>query len=696
MAQLDLLAVQNAPVMRALNRHKSPPATLSALAEAVGRDKSNLQKTMKAMEAAGLVDGFALTEAGMEQLRAIGRAEHGRDGLLPEGVAALRHDQIRVAKHNARTFSGLTGEEIDALADTLLQEGLKQPPHVRPAGEDGLHALAFGERRWRAWGRLIERGQWEADRRILCALETGSDLDVEMAAVVENSQHAGLSNLEWGEEFNRLAAAHNLDGKQIAARSGMTIRYVQIAMKVAREAPEDAKQKFRAGEKDWTWLRDQVGEKKKPAIELPPMARVALVELAWLGLAKPTEVGGEPGYTRVWLQPTGGPLMQLYERKLINWRFGHHGDVYAKVLRHSRPEVDEWLKSIGFDAAPFPAMDKVREEVLGGLENSALAGKGLLKTRELNRPEPAERPAPPPAEPVEDLGTEGDRQLQPAPEPEPDGREPAALDDVHGMATGVPPAADVPAVPAPDDGAYVAALNLRLIMLETAAAVRDRGEQLPGGVWAVRVRDWTRDRVAEQLQRDRYLLFSQAGTQGWRCALSPTGYAWLKSEGYPVDADGKPGVTPADVYDAWMGWRGQFPHAVAFPDGCQTAWLNPPAAEAAAHADQAGAPKPSFQSPLGRQILDALDEDRAEEAEASAEAAPPVGTVHAPAADISTHALLRALRHLDHALGEAHAIVAKGLSRKLTADDARQFNLLSDAARAAAAPFLTANHGEAA
>jgi hypothetical protein len=264
------------------------------------------------------------------------------------------------------------------------------------------------------------------------------------------------------------------------------------------------------------------------------------------------------------------------------------------------------------------------------------------------------------------------------------------------MATGVPPAADVTAVPAPDDGAYVAALNLRLIMLETAAAVRDRGEQLPGGVWAVRVRDWTRDRVAEQLQRDRYLLFSQAGTQGWRCALSPTGYAWLKSEGYPIDADGKPGVTPADVYDAWMGWRGQFPHAVAFPDGCQTAWLNPPAAAAEARRRPAEPPKPSFQSPLGRQILDALDEDRADEAEASAEAAPPFATVHAPAADISTQALLSALRHLDHALGEAHAIVAKGLSRKLTADDARQFKLLADAARASAAPFLNASHSEAA
>jgi ParB-like chromosome segregation protein Spo0J len=144
-----------------------------------------------------------------------------------------------------------------------------------------------------------------------------------MAAVVENAQHAGLSNLEWGEEFNRLATKHNLDGKQIAVRSGKAIRHVQIAMKVAREAPAEAKAKFRAGEKDWTWLRDQVGEKKKPAIDLQPMAKVALVELAYLCRTAPAELRGQPGYTRIWELPTGGPLMQLHHKKLINWGFGH-------------------------------------------------------------------------------------------------------------------------------------------------------------------------------------------------------------------------------------------------------------------------------------------------------------------------------------------------------------------------------------
>jgi hypothetical protein len=66
-------------------------------------------------------------------------------------------------------------------------------------------------------------------------------------------------------------------------------------------------------------------------------------------------------------------------------------------MRHSHPEIDEWLTSLDFDAKPFAAMDKVRDEALGSLENSALAGRAVFKTRELNEPERTYEPEPGPS-----------------------------------------------------------------------------------------------------------------------------------------------------------------------------------------------------------------------------------------------------------------------------------------------------------
>jgi ParB/RepB/Spo0J family partition protein len=289
---LTALAVQNIDVLQALQA--GGHTTLSALAEAVGRDKSNLSKTLKALEAGGLVVAAAglpiLADPGAAAIAAWGRA----NGEGDEGAAAgdapyrlLRHDEIVPDPANAR--QDFDEGELAELAESMFALGMKQKPCVRPEPTpDGRYVLTMGERRWRAWGLLIASRRWSVSREEPCWLdEATGDAERAEGSLVENLQRSDLNHAEIAEGFEALATKHGRSNREIADRCGKTIEFVQQHRRLTR-LPENDLERVRRKELPLHDALKLLAEPKagaEPEAHKPmPLAaplRLALVELAW-------------------------------------------------------------------------------------------------------------------------------------------------------------------------------------------------------------------------------------------------------------------------------------------------------------------------------------------------------------------------------------------------------------------------------
>lgn len=256
-ASLNLLAVQNAPALRALrDRPDGGWPSVTALAAHLKRDNSNLTKTLNKLEDDGLIAFnplmHGLTEAGAAQLAMIDRAENGAgdepgssQDAAGGGVVFVRHAQIIADKDNARRDweSDEAKDELDGLRQDILQNGLLQNLVVRAAGEvipasltvaQGgafkaglpLYVLVGGERRWRAIEEAMFDGDWEEDRLIPCRLLETDDLGHRLAALAENLQRRNLNPIEKANAFDGLAQA-GLTNKEIAERVSSTPEHVQ-------------------------------------------------------------------------------------------------------------------------------------------------------------------------------------------------------------------------------------------------------------------------------------------------------------------------------------------------------------------------------------------------------------------------------------------------------------------------------------
>lgn len=248
MTALNPLAVQNAALLRELGK-EGPAETVSAIARRIGRDESNVRKSIKLLIAEGLAqDPMCLTVEGGLQVAAIDRAENGEgkpgssDGLPDDHVLAA-HAQLMPDPDNARKDwdSEEAIADLAELAESIDQRGLLQNPMVKLApadlqipGQPTTYMLDGGERRWRAIGRLIADGRWPAERRIICRLIDTDELGHRLAALAENMQRRNLNPLEKARAFDGLAEALAAQGvaadkinRDIADRVGVTIEHVQ-------------------------------------------------------------------------------------------------------------------------------------------------------------------------------------------------------------------------------------------------------------------------------------------------------------------------------------------------------------------------------------------------------------------------------------------------------------------------------------
>jgi ParB/RepB/Spo0J family partition protein len=250
-APVTPFALENEPLIRLLA--EGWPDTKTALGKRLGRDLSNLNKTLLRLQEDGIVEPgplLLLTDAGKAAVAAMDRmrnpppqGEGDREAVegvstAPAGYVELIWMQIDPDPLNPRKH--FDDESIDELAASIARDGLLENLVVRPgvvpdepflvdSGGQGLpmHRLVAGERRHRAIKRLIERGVWPADRAIVCKVVEIDDADHRRIALVENLQRKDLRPIDEAQALKELMAVTSQGTAEIAAEIGFTQRFVQ-------------------------------------------------------------------------------------------------------------------------------------------------------------------------------------------------------------------------------------------------------------------------------------------------------------------------------------------------------------------------------------------------------------------------------------------------------------------------------------
>lgn len=431
-------ALENIELLQRLDEQHLP-LTQTELARALDRDLSNLRRTLGKLADEGytaLDDDKrpVITEAGRQAVSAVARMSDdsialGQAAVPPPGFAALTADDIEFDPHNARTHSGLSEAEIDEMAESIREHGVLEPPMVRfEMADDGLvHRsqayLVDGERRLRGWRRAIERGWLNEDTRYLCPIFDGDDIAATEAALVKNLQRVDLDNLEAAEGLRKLSDKSDppATAATIARRLGKEERWVEQRLKVAREASEANKDRYRAflrrqREEDfvlaadpdpfrWTDLRNSVQKPKHlTALEKNPRLAMLVVEMAVRG---EEEDGIWDAVILLPLRPWPDIFDQADSLGLITRLSNAEGFAYSAELT---PLACEWLASQSFgEEFDRPGLvAAVRSTALGPIAAAALA-PGQYGTDFLNlSPEPDAAPTETPASPTLRPGYTGD------------------------------------------------------------------------------------------------------------------------------------------------------------------------------------------------------------------------------------------------------------------------------------------------
>ena len=287
MPELNVHAIQNAPLLRLIAA--DPSRTIAAYAADLGRDKSNTAKSIKVLRHVGLVDDSGLTDTGRDQLAAIARAEHGGQARKARGQWA--YDQVRRNPANRPVDPDTIPELADAILGARAQGGLLQRALLTPPDANGVRMLLAGERRWLALQHLSEQGlltddlAWLADGLPFEEREA-TDAEATLITIVENTSREGLNPLDDAEQLYRYHQLTGLSARQIAKLTGRSPadsnrgeRDVQLKIKIAREATDEAKAEYRRTG-SWDALRGSVTRPMLDSlIVLTREQRLALAEL---------------------------------------------------------------------------------------------------------------------------------------------------------------------------------------------------------------------------------------------------------------------------------------------------------------------------------------------------------------------------------------------------------------------------------
>jgi ParB/RepB/Spo0J family partition protein len=282
--------------------------------------------------------------------------------IVAPWFAEVPHAAIAPDPDNARR--DFDADALSELAATIYSHGLLQPLVVMPPAPDGVHQLVAGERRWRAIGLLIARGEWDAGRRIAVRIETAEDQARMEAALIENLQRIDLNHMEAGLAFETLGSRFHLSNKVIAEKIGRSAEYVQQHRRLAGLEPE-LQTKVRTGDMPMHEAL-RILAKPKPK-DLGPTVMMVLAEIYHRCVHRPDKVYNYyGGSTECAFDANGGELQQLRDRRIVNFE--------AHSWRDHRAHL-----SMGYEAQQFlellaPVAAKNEAEALEALNGYRVAG----------------------------------------------------------------------------------------------------------------------------------------------------------------------------------------------------------------------------------------------------------------------------------------------------------------------------------
>ena len=419
MNSLSILAVQNAPLLRALAT--DPNTAKAELATAVGKDRSNLNRSIAALAEAGLLAGTddgqrELTDDGRAQMAAIDRAEGRGDdkrGSSASGMLALFHAQILPDPANARRDwdSDEAKCDLDGLREDLLMNGLLQNLVVRPVPANDLQGVSIertdergvvttlplsrlvgGERRWRAIAAAIRDGDWPENRLIPCRELEADDLGCRLAALAENIQRRNLNPIEKARAFEGLAEA-GLTNQQIAERIVATPEHVQqhrrflqldeadqTRMTLPKDDPRhltvrDARQKLARKE-----------ESTPEPLDLTPLQRLVGAELVHAVAARATYTYNDIAVSADARETPEGQA--LAEAGIANFgealrEYGDLGGHFTVRLHYNNPAFDLLPWALAGDPADRDAGLKAEYDAFGGYDGQGYSTAWLNPPQEL-------------------------------------------------------------------------------------------------------------------------------------------------------------------------------------------------------------------------------------------------------------------------------------------------------------------------
>ena len=274
-----ILAVQNADVLRGV-AIADPAQTVTDFARQIGRDESNLRKTLAKLRAEKLVaaDMLALTDAGAELLPRLDVLEGVT--TIPEGFVALQHSDL--ASHPLNPRKAFDPDALDELRQDILQAGgITSSLLVRPIGDadpqffigrtlSARYWIVAGERRWRAVGLAIDDGDLPFRYRLPCQIREMSDAEHLRLSIGENIQRVDLDHVELGQQFEALLLTGEDTPQTIAERLSKTPEYVQQHVRILRLSADELDQ-LKTGEMTFKQALALVAKPKpkaEPALEL--------------------------------------------------------------------------------------------------------------------------------------------------------------------------------------------------------------------------------------------------------------------------------------------------------------------------------------------------------------------------------------------------------------------------------------------
>lgn len=385
---LTPLAVQNADLLRVLATGQFP--TKTELAAHLGRDLSNLNKTLARLEDEELIAGLETTSRAKACLLAFDVA--AGKVAMPENMIVLRHSQIRAAQRQGAADDPLNPridwdsveahEDLAALRESILLRGVRQNLQVRPTADPETFEIIDGERRWRAVGQAISESDLPADFPLVCLVKDVDDRELMLDATDANVQRRDLTEIEEGKQFCRLRDEFGVSTKEIAERISRSQKYVQNRIRLT-ELPSElqARMALPKDHLDHLGYKKALGEhliEKRPAsapkepaqpkLEISPAFGLALMELAHLAQRFPAKLA-EPGFVEVVTITRGRYLSWLNDHKIIAVR-RESGRTFAKILAYSSGAL-AWLEERCFNTDAEAAIMACRAEAISDSQRLA-------------------------------------------------------------------------------------------------------------------------------------------------------------------------------------------------------------------------------------------------------------------------------------------------------------------------------------